>query len=115
MSGRSSTAGRAPATPRISADRPSGVTQRNGPAPPVVSATTRTSSAAPTATLPSSRATRLLAAAWLVSAPTPANTAAGDTVANARYADGPTASFVTTNPSQVANHRRAMPPRTPAS
>ena len=82
--GSSSTAGVGPANARSSATQPSGVAQRSQARPVEVSATTRSANAAAKTAVPSASARRRVEASWLTSAPTPANTGTGESVASAR-------------------------------
>jgi len=83
-SGSRSTSGRGSANGRDASAQPSGVVQRTQPAPEEVSATTRSRNASASATMPSSSASRRVGATWLATAPTPANTSAGEIAARAR-------------------------------
>ena len=88
--GSTRTSGWAPLNGRSSSAHPSGVAQRNQPAPLDVSAITRSRNNSPTTAPPSSSAIRRVGASWLATAPMPTNTGTTDAVARARYADPPT-------------------------
>jgi hypothetical protein len=100
---------------RSSSTQPSGVAQRTAPAPPAMSATTRSRYAIASTPSESCRATRLVAPTWLATAATPPKTAAGAIVARARYAEPPSGRRAATRASVVTSQRTAATAATAAT
>jgi hypothetical protein len=106
--------GCAPTNGRSSSAQPNGVTQRSHSSVSDVSATIRRSSPTTSAMPPIPSAPRRVGASWLVNAPIPAYTTAGETSASARYAAPPTSTCAGSAPRKTTSHSATAPTPTAA-